>query len=492
MLISTERSAASAAKPCETYRGHPVLLATRVWPKSSFRSNNGTHPTFRGYRALTPRGTLLATRMDAARNVVLFGECGVGKSSVINTIVGKAVAETSNDVLGCTGENELHSVTLDTGVKINLWDTIGLNEGTLGRFPAEQAKRRLKLFLQTQITSSEGIDLLLYCIRGASGTKSLPIKQGYRETYKFVFEDICKKRVPSALIVTNLEAYDPNGDMDTWWDDNKAKLSEFGFQFCAHACITILPRESWDTHLDYSRIEVSRHRLQELLSCNYLAPRNVLLLGDRIDRADFIDMTIDSASNNSDVQKPEGVPPLAFTSHPVVFNTHTHINLWNMNGFDETDDDILITGKSLRLIAQGMKRTGGIDLLLFCFRAGRLRIRHARNYNLFYAAICRKKVLVAMVVLGPEEGADTWWERNEQDVGRRGFRFDRHLYIPCGPFPHGDDLGPAARDQLIRLIQEEHTLGSWKLDDNAFWVTVPNVRACGRRALMAKYHRRRL
>jgi predicted GTPase len=205
------------------------------------------------------------------RNVVLFGECGVGKSSIINAIVGRPVAKTSNDVLGCTDENVSYSATLDTEIKVNLWDTIGLDEGTAGRIPADQAKQRLKLFLQRRIEASEGVDLLLYCIRGASGTKCLPVKRGHWEKHRFVFEEVCKKRVPVALVVTHLESYDPSGDMDTWWDHNDEKILEFGFQFCAHACIAVLPPEFWDTNSDVNRIEVSRRRLQDLLSREFLA-----------------------------------------------------------------------------------------------------------------------------------------------------------------------------------------------------------------------------
>ena len=209
--------------------------------------------------------------MAQTRNVVLFGECGVGKSSIINAIVGRPVAKTSNDVLGCTDKNVPYSVTLDTGINVNLWDTVGLDEGTAGRIPADQAKQYLNLFLQRRLEASEGVDLLLFCIRGASGTKSLPVKRGHWEKYKFVFEEVCKKRVPIALVVTHLESYDPSGDMDTWWDHNERKISEFGFQFCAHACVTILPPEFLGTDGDVNRIEVSRQRLQELLSREFLA-----------------------------------------------------------------------------------------------------------------------------------------------------------------------------------------------------------------------------
>ena len=204
------------------------------------------------------------------RNVVLFVECGVGKSSIINAIVGQPVANTSNDVHGCTDRTASYAITLDTGIRINLWDTIGLDEGTAGRIPADLAKQRLKAFLQGQIVSPDGVDLLLYCVRGASGARNLPVKRGHWEKYKFVFEEVCKKRVPIAMIVTQLEAYEPNGDMEMWWERNEHQISEFGLQLCAHACIAVLPPEP-GIGGDANRVEVSKRRLQDLLSRDFLA-----------------------------------------------------------------------------------------------------------------------------------------------------------------------------------------------------------------------------
>lgn len=187
-------------------------------------------------------------------------------------------------------------------------------------------------------------------------------------------------------------------------------------------------------------------------------------------------MIVPSKGTTNSDHKGGGTSPLTYI--PVAFDGHTHVSLWNMSGFDETNDDALVTERNLKFLVQGIRQTAGIDLLVFCFRAGRPKVRHMRNYHLFYAAICRKKVPVAVVILGPEEGADTWWQRNEQDLRRKGLLFDRHVYIPYDPcrLP-GGDLDDATRHQLIHLFQEEHKLISWDIGDNAFWVTAPNVRA---------------
>ncbi|KAG2116833.1 hypothetical protein DEU56DRAFT_839716 [Suillus clintonianus] len=58
------------------------------------------------------------------RNVVIFGETGPGKSSVINTIAQKDPAKTSNDVLGCTSISERHAVEI-SGQSFVLFDIAG-------------------------------------------------------------------------------------------------------------------------------------------------------------------------------------------------------------------------------------------------------------------------------------------------------------------------------------------------------------------------------
>ncbi|KAI9571850.1 P-loop containing nucleoside triphosphate hydrolase protein, partial [Boletus coccyginus] len=153
-------------------------------------------------------------------NIVLFGECGVGKSSIINAIVGRPVAKTSNDVFGCTNENAPYSVTLDTGVGINLWDTIGLDEGTAGKVPTDQAKQRLQLFLQRIEASEAGIDLLLFCFR--AGRPRLR----HARNYNLFHAAICRKKVPVAIAVLG-----PEEEADTWWQRNEQNLRQKGFRF---------------------------------------------------------------------------------------------------------------------------------------------------------------------------------------------------------------------------------------------------------------------
>ncbi|KAG6377582.1 hypothetical protein JVT61DRAFT_15400 [Boletus reticuloceps] len=163
-------------------------------------------------------------------NIVIFGETGVGKSSIINLIADRELADTSNDTLGCTFQHKRHSVMLGD-MSCSLWDTAGLDEGTEGTVPAEIAENNLR-GLMRELGQSGGIHLIIYCIRASRLTKAL------KRNYDLFYVTVCRKKVPVALVVTGLEHQ--IGEMETWWATNEAALQRFGMRFDAHACVTTL------------------------------------------------------------------------------------------------------------------------------------------------------------------------------------------------------------------------------------------------------------
>lgn len=175
------------------------------------------------------------------RNVVLYGESGVGKSSLVNLIMGRDAAKTSPDALACTTTHAPYDVTIG-GQCFRLWDTAGLNEGSEGTVPAAVAKRNLTKFLRG-LNQEDGVHLLIYCVRGTRATKAL------RTDYKTFSAVIRDSKVPTIIVVTCLEDFRPV--MKEWWHKNKDELATYGMQFSGYACVTTLkdePAESPDIH----------------------------------------------------------------------------------------------------------------------------------------------------------------------------------------------------------------------------------------------------
>jgi len=175
------------------------------------------------------------------RNVVLYGESGVGKSSLINLIMGHDAAKTSPDALACTTTHAPYDVTI-SGQHFRLWDTAGLNEGSEGTVPAATAERNLTAFLRG-LNQEDGVHLLIYCVRGTRATKAL---QTHYKIFSTVIRD---SKVPTIIVVTCLEDFRPV--MAEWWNENKDELATYGMQFSGYACVTTLkdePTESTDIH----------------------------------------------------------------------------------------------------------------------------------------------------------------------------------------------------------------------------------------------------
>ncbi|KAG2140277.1 kinase-like domain-containing protein [Suillus cothurnatus] len=198
--------------------------------------------------------TVSSLSLAGPLNVLLFGETGVGKSSIIKLIMGCDVAQTSPDAETRTLQHTSHGVSLGHR-QFKFWEVSSLE--SLGSLRTLLAKRRLKQSYE-KLYRDDGVYLILYCMRGSRAQRAL-IKD-----YK-IFTDIVGSTataaggVPVAAVVTGLEDYPK--DMDGWWVENKDNLESLGMRFSSHACITSLP----DDPRASPAMRARRHRSEQAI-----------------------------------------------------------------------------------------------------------------------------------------------------------------------------------------------------------------------------------
>ncbi|KAG1745352.1 P-loop containing nucleoside triphosphate hydrolase protein [Suillus paluster] len=165
------------------------------------------------------------------KTIVLFGETGAGKSSLVNLMAGKEVAHTSPDMQRCTMRWTEYTISFD-GDSYKVFDTIGLEEPQLGiKEYLESVENAYKLV--KELDKQGGIDLLLFCVRAGRVTATL------QSNYRLFNEFLCEKKVPIVLTITNLEREQV---MEDWWVRNQSTFNKYQIQVAGHACITAANR----------------------------------------------------------------------------------------------------------------------------------------------------------------------------------------------------------------------------------------------------------
>ena len=172
--------------------------------------------------------------MSSSLNIILFGETGVGKSSLINLIAGRHIAQTSPDVQGCTMSYKAFHFSVK-GRSFYIWDTVGIEESDVGGSDNYPAVIGQAYELISHLASQGGVDLLLFCIRGNRVTETA------QRNYRLFYEVLCRSSVPIALVITHLER---EVKMEKWWERNMESLEKYGIRAAGHACVTGLPTDS--------------------------------------------------------------------------------------------------------------------------------------------------------------------------------------------------------------------------------------------------------
>ncbi|KAG1728708.1 P-loop containing nucleoside triphosphate hydrolase protein [Suillus occidentalis] len=403
-------------------------------------------------------------------SVVIFGETGAGKSSLVNLIARTEAAPTSPDAMGCTdGTKEYMRDVLiqDKLLKVKLLDTAGLNEGSGGTVPAEEARKVLRKLLQKRIEQDD-VNLLVYCVQGT--------KQG-RHGIKALCRnyEICNSeaqgRIPIVLVVTGLE--NMKVEMEEWWKNNEQFISEYSMTFAGHACITTLTddaglkeRHDQSYHAVCKLIEECRTRNRH----KKYGPKKIVLFGEAgAGKSSVVNLIAgkEIATTSNDMQR----CTLHWKDHTIDFGGESY-TVFDTVGLEEPQLGIkgyLESVENAYRLIKELDQQGGIDLLLFCIRAGRLSSAIQSNYRLFHEFLCEKKVPIVLVFthLEREKRMEDWWERQQSFFEKTyGIRVTDHACITAANRLDGrhkllyEESRGAVRDLVKKLTADEQK-SSW-------------------------------
>ncbi|KAG8214118.1 hypothetical protein J3R82DRAFT_10880 [Butyriboletus roseoflavus] len=362
------------------------------------------------------------------KNIVVFGESGVGKSSLINLIAGRSIAATSSGAKGCTFHHKKYELQLDD-TPYAIWDTAGLDEGTYGTVPAEIAEENLKQFLR-DLTRANGVHLLVYCVRASRLRKTL------LSNYNLFYSAICRKKVPIVVVVTGLENYEEQ--MADWWTANETEFATLKMHFDGHACVTTLNADRVNSPILKQRCHVSRQAVLSLIASTCARDRW------RTEREDWLSAALGDVramfKSQHDGRYPTPVVALYdLPEHPLdpIGSAKDSSPFEGARLMDAGGSPLLvhlIRDQHLRAGARFKKQIAlrGADLLIFCASVhsdpGASRRRAAAFYG-SYGGDTRPLLIIVRDALS-DETAYEWWntfDGNDKDVDS-----DEHAY------PHYD------------------------------------------------------
>ncbi|KZP12923.1 P-loop containing nucleoside triphosphate hydrolase protein [Athelia psychrophila] len=170
------------------------------------------------------------TKNQQRANIIIFGESGAGKSSLVNMIAGTDCAQTSDDATGCTFASTPYGIDLPEH-SLRIWDTAGLNEDSHGAIDFKTAVSNIYKLTR----DLDGVNLFVYCVRSR-------ITDNMVQNYKML-RAFCAGYVPIVLVITAMEnCY----DKDAWWEKNVAAFERAGIHVVGHVCVATLRQKGME------------------------------------------------------------------------------------------------------------------------------------------------------------------------------------------------------------------------------------------------------
>ncbi|KAJ8588155.1 hypothetical protein M405DRAFT_793418 [Rhizopogon salebrosus TDB-379] len=262
--------------------------------------------------------------------------------------------------------------------------------------------------------------------------------------------------------------------MEEWWTKNEKFLSDQQMTFAGHVCITALTLRDDDDTCVKERYGRSYHAVCELIEQHSppsgkgfrasMSTKNIVLFGGTgAGKSSVVNLMAGQEKARTSLDM--GRCTLRWQEHPVTFDGFV-CKVFDTVGLEEPQLgtkaylDIIVDAYNL---IRRLKNEGGIDLLLYCVRAGPVTSTLQTNYRLFYEWLCENKVPIVLVLTGLENEQDMedWWTRNEHVFSKYQIHVDGHACITAANHVDGrrKQLYEESRS-LVRHLVIQHTQGS--------------------------------
>ena len=182
-------------------------------------------------------------------NIVIFGESGSGKSSLVNLVTGSPYAKVSPDAEGCTTQCKKYTFSQDAA-QYYLWDTPGLKE------PRSKVKDQAPVIaecysLVRYLADHGGANLLVYCISGMKDVQVPSVPPSTLQSHYRLFHEIFFRGVPLIIVVTHLDSKERR---EEWWKTNEEKLKHVEISISGHVCVTACETSDKESATDVRRM----------------------------------------------------------------------------------------------------------------------------------------------------------------------------------------------------------------------------------------------
>ena len=134
-------------------------------------------------------------------------------------------------------------------------------------------------------------------------------------------------------------------------------------------------------------------------------------------------------------------------------------------------DSAKAAGNLYRLVTE-LSNAGGVNLLVFVIKCGRLTETIQQNYSLFYHGFCNSKVPIVIVVTGCEDvepTMDAWWIDNGPSFAKAEMSFADHACVCAFKGSKGsnggyrnEDLFEGSAHVVKQLIVRHCKTDGWK------------------------------